>query len=205
MSVRGGCAIAVAVVMLMAGTVGWLFDNGYGPMVALRDRPLLTSDQARSRLDDLVRTTMAAITPSPTYCGFRYESDQYPAHWDREPSTLSDLESIVSLCTEVSLAKLPTLLDQVESAWHATVQGPVERDGPMGEAPVFPGSLSAATFDDCFLDLYSAETTPGRTAKVWFTVRAVKVRYQPTRDYKLPGPAPGTSAKVLSDDPYWSH
>ncbi|MGF1431723.1 hypothetical protein [Kitasatospora sp. LaBMicrA B282] len=207
MSQRRGClGVAVGIVLVLA-LGAWFLGNGYGPL-AHYDEPTMSPGQARARIDQLVSRTMAGISPAPTYCNFSYASERDSAHWDGEPSRLSDLMGSLDICTRISPARVPVLLDQITKAWQGLSSVPVTQGAPNRSGyPPTVATLNAQVPGVYMSVQVLAPVASGATQSetVEFLFHAYGVRYQPTHDYKLPGPAPTSSPPAPADDPYWSH
>ncbi|MFI6844606.1 hypothetical protein [Kitasatospora sp. NPDC050467] len=196
----------VVVVSVLITGVG-LFYNGYGPM-ALRDKRVLHLKDpavAKDRIDELLRATMAGISPQVAFLGGDYQVTREEDHWDGEPSLKSRLFGAVAIRTRISQVKLPRLLDQISRNWEGLGCGPVDRTETGQYSPGL-ASLSCATFDDLFVGL--SASSDGSYNSVSFSAELDFVRYRPAHEY---GPMPsllrGSTGERGGDldDPYWSH
>ncbi|MER7846952.1 hypothetical protein ABTZ03_23725 [Kitasatospora sp. NPDC096077] len=198
-----GSIVVASVVLVAVGTA--LFFNGYGPLALADRRGRVNAGEAKGRIDNALRTTMGAISPSLTYAGADFEVERERDRWDGEPSMVSDVTEIVTVRTTISKAKLPALMDQVTQAWTALGSRSVDRSDPTDDTGELRGVGQAG--GETYLTFY-ARAQQDSTYLVTFRAEAGGVLYRPAHEYQPVPPlarAPFGAKFDPLDDPYWSH
>ncbi|MFF1871523.1 hypothetical protein [Kitasatospora herbaricolor] len=215
-------AAGVLVLLLALGGYGWA-TGGWLPRL---DRPVMTAEQARDRIDGALHGSLDGVAPAVPYLDDWYDVGRGDPHWDGEASRYSLVSRSWRVRVRLAPGRRDEFLAAVTASWRQRgyrVGPALDPAGKLNDGSQDQVTRSATTPDGVFVTVtldgrrQDPKAGPGGSAPyvtVVVAATAADAEYGGTSVYGKPPAVPadvprradgGPDRAPSVDDPYWSH
>ncbi|WP_329500320.1 hypothetical protein [Kitasatospora herbaricolor] len=213
----GGLVLLLALGGYVWATGGWL------PRF---DRPVMTAEQARDRIDHTLHGSLDGVAPAVPYLDGWYDVGRYEDHWDGEASRYSVVSRSWRVRVRLAPGRRDEFLAAVTASWRQRGYRVGPPFGPAGQpydesqdyvtrsATTPDGVFVTATLDGRSSDLKAGQGGSAPYVTVVVAATVADAEYGGTSVYRQPPAVPadvprrpdgGPDRTPSVDDPYWSH